>query len=73
MVGSDQFAFTVNDSRRGERLTDVPPEPTTTLRMDREAFIRLAGGRCEAAPGTVTVDGDQDLGRRVLDSLATTP
>jgi hypothetical protein len=41
--------------------------------MDREAFIRLAGGRCDAEPGTVSVDGDQELGRRLLDSLATTP
>ena len=44
-----------------------------TLRMDRESFIRLAGGRCAAEPGTVTVDGDQELGARVLASLATTP
>ena len=73
MEGSDPFAYAVNDSGRGERLGSAPAEPTTTLRMDREAFIRLAGGRCEAAPGTVSVGGDQDLGRRLLDSLATTP
>jgi hypothetical protein len=41
--------------------------------MDRESFIRLAGGRCAAEPGRVTVDGDHDLGAKVLDSLATTP
>jgi uncharacterized protein (TIGR03083 family) len=73
MAGSEPVAFTVNDARRGERLPVVPAEPTTTLRMDREAFIRLAGGRCEAEPGTVGIEGDEDLGRRVLDSLATTP
>ena len=44
-----------------------------TLRMDRESFIRLAGGRCAAEPGRITVDGDRELGERVLASLATTP
>ena len=39
----------------------------------REAFIRLAGGRCDPEPGTVQVGGDQALGQRVLDALATTP
>ena len=73
MGGSAPYAFTVNDAGRGERLTDVPDAPTVRLLMDREAFIRLAGGRCEAEPGTVRVEGDQDLGRRVLDALATTP
>ena len=43
------------------------------LCMDREAFIRLAGGRCDPEPGTVQVGGDQALGQRVLDALATTP
>ena len=43
------------------------------LRMDRESFIRLAGGRCEPEPGTVDVTGDQVLGERIVDALATTP
>ena len=29
----------------------TPPRPTVTLHMDRESFIRLAGGRCAAEPG----------------------
>jgi uncharacterized protein (TIGR03083 family) len=73
MEGSAPFAYAVNDVGRGERLGDVPAEPTVRLRMDREAFIRVAGGRCEPAPGTVHVEGDPDLGRRLLDALATTP
>jgi len=73
MEGSAPFAYTVNDAGRGERLSDVPGEPTVRLRMDREAFIRLAGGRCEPEPGTVEVEGDRDLGQRLLDALATTP
>lgn len=73
MEGSAPFAYGVNDAGRGERLPAAPDEPTVLLRMDREAFIRLAGGRCEPEPGTVQVEGDQDLGRRLLDALATTP
>jgi uncharacterized protein (TIGR03083 family) len=73
MAGSRPFAFKVNDAGRGERLPDAPTEPTVTLRMDRESFIRLAGGRCEAEPGAVSVEGDQELGAAVVASLATTP
>jgi uncharacterized protein (TIGR03083 family) len=72
MEGSAPFAFEIDENGRGQR-TSPPVDPTATLRMDRESFIRLAGGRCAAEPGEVTVDGDQELGQRVLDALATTP
>jgi uncharacterized protein (TIGR03083 family) len=72
MEGSAPFAFEIDENGRGQRVT-APADPTVTLHMDRESFIRLAGGRCAAEPGKVTVDGDQDLGKRVLASLATTP
>ena len=73
MDGSEPYAFAINDAGRGERLPEPPGEPTVTLRMDRESFIRLAGGRCDAEPGGVTVEGDEGLAGRVLASLATTP
>ena len=73
MAAATPFAFVVNDAGRGERLPEVPAEPTVTLRMDRESFIRLSGGRCDAEPGAVRIEGDQDLGARVVESLATTP
>jgi uncharacterized protein (TIGR03083 family) len=72
MAGSTPMAFEIDVNGRGQRVAP-PAEPTVTLRMDRESFIRLAGGRCAAEPGKVTVDGDQALGQRVLDALATTP
>ena len=72
MEGSAPRAFEIDDNGRG-RPVDPSAEPTVTLRMDRESFIRLAGGRCAAEPGKVTVEGDQGLGERVLTSLATTP
>jgi uncharacterized protein (TIGR03083 family) len=73
MEGSAPFAFEIDENGRGQRLAVPPSAPTTTLRMDRESFIRLAGGRCAAEPGKVRIDGDQVLGQQVLDHLATTP
>jgi uncharacterized protein (TIGR03083 family) len=72
MDGSEPFAVEIDETGRGQRVAP-PEEPTVTLHMDRESFIRLAGGRCNAEPGHVTVDGDQSLGARVLASMATTP
>jgi uncharacterized protein (TIGR03083 family) len=72
MAGSEPFAFTVDENGRGVRVPP-PAAPTVALRMDRESFIRLAGGRCDPEPGRVTVAGDQRLGAQVLASLATTP
>jgi uncharacterized protein (TIGR03083 family) len=73
LEGSDPFAFAVNDARRGERLPSLPSSADVTLRMDREAFIRLAGGRCQPEPGTFAVAGDDDLAGRIIDAMATTP
>lgn len=73
LEGSAPYAFEVDANGRGQRLPAPPADPTVRLCMDREAFIRLAGGRCEPEPGTVQVGGDQALGQRVLDALATTP
>ncbi|HEX5090729.1 MAG TPA: maleylpyruvate isomerase family mycothiol-dependent enzyme [Nocardioides sp.] len=72
MEGSEPFAFEIDDNGRGQRVP-VPADATVTLRMDRESFIRLAGGRCQAEPGRVSVAGDRALGEQVLASLATTP
>ncbi len=73
LTGSEPFGFTVNDAGRGERLPAVPAEPTTTLRMDRATFVVLAGGRCPVEPGAVEIAGDEAVGRRVVESMATTP
>lgn len=72
LAGSDPVAFEVGEDGRG-RQVDPPAAPTVTLRMDRESFIRLAGGRCAAEPGGVTVEGDQELGERIVGVMATTP
>lgn len=73
LEGSAPYAFTVSEAGRGERLLEAPAAPDVLLRMDREAFIRLAGGRREPEPGTFEVAGDEDLAGRILDAMATTP
>jgi uncharacterized protein (TIGR03083 family) len=70
--GSEPVTWTVTPTGRGERVLDLVHPPSATLRLDRESFICLAGGR-RAAPGTVEIDGDTDLGQRVVAALATTP
>ena len=71
--GHPPTAVTVDDSGRGGALAEVPSAPTATLRMDRESFLLLAGGRRPAAAENVTVEGDSDLAARVLTALAVTP
>lgn len=71
--GSSPMAFEVSETGRGERLPEPPTDPTVLLRMEREALIRLAGGRCRPEPGSVEAVGDEELGRRILDAMAITP
>jgi uncharacterized protein (TIGR03083 family) len=73
ITGHAPYCFTVNDRGRGERLDATPYDPTVRLAMDRDTFIRLAGGRRPAEPGAVEVVGDPELGQRVVDGLAVTP
>jgi uncharacterized protein (TIGR03083 family) len=73
IAGSEPIAFAVNEQRRGERLTEIPTDPTVGLAMDREAFILLAGGRRSPEPGAIAITGDATLGQKVVDTLAVTP
>ncbi len=71
--GSSPVAFGISDSGRGGALPEVPADPTVRLRMDRETFIVLAGGRRTAADVNVAVTGDEDLAARILAGMALTP
>lgn len=68
------IAVAVGDTRaKTVDVSDVT-EPTVTLRMDVETWWVLALGRRSAtdarAQGSVTVEGDEELGAAVLDNLA---
>ncbi|WP_121254344.1 maleylpyruvate isomerase family mycothiol-dependent enzyme [Nocardioides ferulae] len=74
--GSTPLGFEVVDfdgKLRGRQLATPPENPTVRLRTDRESFIVLAGGRRQPPPGAVTVEGDQELGGRIVAAMATTP
>ena len=53
-------------------IVDAPStEPIATVTLDAEAFVVLATGRCTAAaiPDRIHLDGDKELGQRVVDTL----
>ena len=66
-------AVRVEDGR-AVRLDGAPGSPTVTLTMDQAAFWRLGLGRCLGsevlAAGAVAVDGDAELGLRVVEAMA---
>jgi uncharacterized protein (TIGR03083 family) len=71
--GHPPTAVGIDDTGRGVALSDPPTDPSATLRMDRETFLLLAGGRRPAAAANVTIEGVGDLAARVLAALAVTP
>lgn len=71
--GSGPAAYAVRADGKGVPLPEPPTEPTVTLRTDRETFIRLAGGRGGVDPAAVAIDGDRELGERIVENLAVTP
>ena len=72
-VDGSPVVYAVDEAGRGVPLSEAPAAPTVVLRTDRESFIRLAGGRGEVPAAGVVVEGDEELGRRVVAALAVTP
>lgn len=71
--GSVPVAVEIDQDGRGRRLDAVPTAPTVGLAMSRETFIVAAGGRRPAQAADIRIDGDPDLGARIVAALATTP
>jgi uncharacterized protein (TIGR03083 family) len=57
---------------RAARVDDEA-EPTTTIALSPEEFVVLAGGRRPVSATAPRIEGDEDLGQRVLAALAVTP
>ena len=68
--GSDPVVARVGDDGRGT-LADASTAADATLRMGREAWIVLAGGR--RTPSDVEVSGDEAVARLVLANAGVTP
>ncbi|MGV9859245.1 maleylpyruvate isomerase family mycothiol-dependent enzyme [Gordonia sp. NPDC003425] len=62
-IAVDQRAAAVEEFPDGDASADV------SLRADTAVFARLAGGRRDADPGAVRIDGDEALGKSILDRL----
>jgi uncharacterized protein (TIGR03083 family) len=73
VAGSDPTAYGVGDSGRGHPLPEIPAYPTVCLSMSRESFIVLAGGRRTPEEVAFTVEGDAELGARILAGMTLTP
>lgn len=59
------------DGKRASRLDAAPDDPTVRLSMDLETFNRLCTGRGDPADvgKNVSIEGDEELGRRIVASM----
>ncbi|MQA95012.1 MAG: maleylpyruvate isomerase family mycothiol-dependent enzyme [Streptosporangiales bacterium] len=71
LAGPVRRSLTVKVDGRARLVASGGEPPTTTLHLPSTLFMRLCGGR-PTTHAPVQVDGDQELGRRVLDNLAFT-
>ena len=62
----------VDDASRAVAMEDSV-SATTTVTLRAEDFVLLAGGRRSLESTSPVVDGDQELGRRLLQSMTITP
>jgi uncharacterized protein (TIGR03083 family) len=67
------IAVELDADGNGHVLAGAPHSTTTTLRLTWPDLVARACGRSGAERTPVQVEGDADLGRRVLDALAITP
>jgi uncharacterized protein (TIGR03083 family) len=73
--GETPLLTTVEVDGDGQATASTNPGgvATTTLRTDFETLVRLSCGRVDPTTATVTIEGDEELGRQVLSHLAITP
>lgn len=69
---SGQAHVDETDDSTGELIV-VPPGSMTTIRLTTEALTRRGAGRVATADLRYSVEGDEDIAARVLDTLAVTP
>ena len=75
VVGPHAFvqSVRVGAEGRGERLSEVPADPTVRLSLGTEAFTRRACGRWPVEATPVEITGDAAAAQAVLTALAITP
>lgn len=77
LVGAPIPSMAVAVRDRAVVVDQAPRDPTVRLRMPFATFVALGGGRTGGAEaldtGLVAIEGDQELGERVLANMAFTP
>ncbi len=70
-----RFAVLVGEDGRARPAdpASLPDGPTATIRLSFVDFVRLGGGRASADQVDATVEGDETLGRKVLEGMSVTP
>lgn len=58
---------------RGQPTAEVPADPTVSITIEFPEFMALACGRTDADPSAAKIEGDAQLGARIVASLAVTP
>ena len=71
-VGTDHRYTVAVDGGKGRPLDDVPDRPTVRIAMPATTFAALVGGRSDA-PDDARIEGDADLGERIIASLGFMP
>ncbi len=67
-----RWTVRVGDDGRASRVDDEGP-PDTTVTLSPQDFVVLSGGRRPPEATQAMVEGDEDLGRRLLAAMAVTP
>jgi hypothetical protein len=59
------------EGKRANRLDEIPPAPAVKVAMNLETFNRLCCGRGDPAElaDDVSISGDADLGRRIVQQM----
>jgi uncharacterized protein (TIGR03083 family) len=77
VTGRPELVFPVVVEGRARLVGEVPAHPTVRIELPFPSFVALGGGRWDRheaeAHGGLRLEGDEDLGRRVLDGMAFTP
>jgi uncharacterized protein (TIGR03083 family) len=71
LTGPEHVTWHVAVDGRARRADTLPGPPTAAIRLSSHLFSRLAGGRVPPAEhlAEITIDGDQELGRRIALAL----
>lgn len=76
LVGPVEASYFVEVVERAQVVDRLDGEPTASITLDPNLFLRLTGGRCDAEPsiesGDLELGGAPDLARRLATNLAYT-